>query len=52
MKILIEITFEDDKVGSEIRRIVKDFCYDLQEDLLPDAKFTLKMGEEDENASI
>ena len=46
-KIVLEITFEDDDVGVEIRRLVKDFCCDLQEDILPDAEYTLKMEDED-----
>lgn len=46
-KITVEITCEDDEVGSEIRCIIKDFCRDLQEDFLPDVEYTLKMEETD-----
>lgn len=45
-KIIVEITFEDDNIGAEIKRLVKDFCTDLQEDILPDAEYTLEMGED------
>ena len=43
MKVLVEITFEDDNVGAELRRLVEDFCVGLQEDILPDAEYTIEV---------
>lgn len=39
MKISVSITFEE---GVEIRRLVEDFCYGLQEDISPDTEYTVK----------
>lgn len=46
-KITVEITYEDDV---EIRRIVEDFCYGLQEDISPDISFII--AEEDDNNNV
>lgn len=50
MKVLVEITFEDDNIGAELRRLVEDFCYGLQEDILPDISFVI--GEEDTDVTV
>lgn len=48
MKVLVSITFEDDNVGVEVRRLVEDFCVGLQEDILPDAEYTIEVKEDDD----
>lgn len=46
MKVLVEITSKDDNIGTELRRLVEDFCYGLQEDILPDAEYTIEVKED------
>lgn len=45
MKILVEIKFEEDNpnVCKEIKRLIEDFCKDIQEDMVYNTEYTIEV---------